>query len=165
MFFANSDIYNITTDDFTEKMSLPIDTQRKLTLALLQLQLADEIASVYTETQGDPITYLAKMLRGAADNLKELNGIRKEDRFCVEWSRMQLDSLKNPQKLLSSDCGLKRFEKIAEIGKIVAKLFLDGGDKNRYDDFLDAAITQSVLAIYASEAEKNNPQDDTSTDS
>ena len=79
---------------------------------------------------------------------------------------MQLDSLKNPQKLLSSDCGLKRFEKIAEIGKIVAKLILDGGDKNRYDDFLDAAITQSVLAIYASEAEKNNPQDDdTSTDS
>ena len=59
MLFANADIYNISSDDFSGKKILPTETQRRLVFALLQLQIADEIASIYTETQGDPISYPA----------------------------------------------------------------------------------------------------------
>ena len=154
MIFANAEIYNIDTDDFTGKKILPNETQRKLAFALLQLEIADEIASIYMETQGDPIAHLKKMICAAANNLTGLKGIRSEDRFEIDWSRIQLDRLKSPQELISSECGLKRFEKIAEIGKIIAGLLLDGGDKDLYDDFLDAAITQSILAVYSSGADK-----------
>lgn len=160
MLFSNSDIYNIDTDNFTEKKILPVETQRKLTFALLQLQIADEIASIYSETEGDPIAHLRKMICAAADNLQGLHGIKKEDRFEVDWAYIQLDRLKNPQELLLSERGLKRFEKIAEVGKIVASLLLDGGDKELYDDFLDDAITQSILAVYMSDADKTDPTDD-----
>ena len=60
MLFSNSDVYNIDTDNFTEKKILPVETQRKLAFALLQLEIADEIASIYAETQGDPIAHLKK---------------------------------------------------------------------------------------------------------
>ena len=160
MLFSNADTYNISSDDFSGKKILPTETQRRLVFALLQLQIADEIASIYTETQGDPISYLAKMICAAADNLQGLHGIKKEDRFEVDWARVQLDCLKSPQELLLSECGLKRFERIAEVGKIVASLLLDGGDKELYDDFLDDAITQSILAVYTSDADKTDPTDD-----
>ena len=154
MLFANAEIYNIDTDDFTGKKILPNETQRKLAFALLQLEIADEIASIFMETQGDPISYLAKMICSAADNLKGLHGIKKEDRFETDWAYIQLDRLKSPQELISSDYGLKRFEKIAEVGQIVAKLLIDGADKELYDDFLDDAITQTILAVYSSDADK-----------
>ena len=159
MLFSNSDVYNIDTDNFTEKKILPAETQRKLAFALLQLEIADEIASIYMETQGDPITYLTKMICAAADNLKGLHGIKKEDRFEADWAYIQLDRLKNPKELLLSECGLKRFEKIAEVGQIVAKLLIDGADKELYDDFLDDAITQSILSLYTSDTEENASQD------
>ena len=159
MLFANAEIYNIDTDDFTGKKILPNETQRKLAFALLQLEIADEIASIYMETQGDPITYLTKMICAAADNLKGLHGIHSEDRFEIDWARVQLDRLKNPQELISSERGLKRFEKIAEVGKIIASLLLDGGDKDLYDDFLDDAVTQAILSLYTSDADKTDSTD------
>ena len=96
------------------------------------------------------------MICAAADNLQGLHGIKKEDRFEVDWSRIQLDRLKNPQELISSDCGLKRFEKIAEVGKIIACLLLDDCDKELYDDFLDDAVTQAILSLYTSDADKTD---------
>ena len=43
--------------------------------------------------------------------------------------------------------------------KSTKRILLDGGDKDLYDDFLDDAITESILAIYSSGADGNASQD------